>query len=78
VRYVYSLSDIAIAKHDSTAGIANSAPSPSISCGYVSDIRSGNIAKDVDATGSSSMSMAFGGDGDHEGISDVYLRMFEQ
>jgi hypothetical protein len=64
------LSDIATATHDSIAGIANHAPSPSMSCGYISDLRSGNIAKDVEVTASLSLSVAVEDDGDHAGISD--------
>jgi hypothetical protein len=64
------LPDIATATHDSTAGIANHAPSPSMSSGYVSDLRSGNIVKDVEVSASCSSSMAFENDGDHAGISD--------
>jgi hypothetical protein len=64
------LSDIATTTHDSTAGVANHAPSPSMSCGYVSDLRSGNVAKNVDATASFSLSVAVENDGDHAGISD--------
>jgi hypothetical protein len=64
------LSDIATTTHDSTAAIANRAPSPSMSCGYVSDLRSGNIAKTVEVTASFSLSVAVENDGDHAGVSD--------
>jgi hypothetical protein len=57
-------------KHDSTAGFAKSAPSPLISCGYVSDIRSGNIGDDVVVADSLTTPMGYGGDEDHEWVSD--------
>jgi hypothetical protein len=64
------LSDIATTTHGTTAGIANHAPSPLMSCGYVSDLRSGNIAKSMDVRTLSPFSEDISYDGDHAGISD--------
>jgi hypothetical protein len=63
------LSDIATATHGPTAGVANHAPGPSMSCGYVSDLRSGNIAKDVEVNTPFSFSEDVENDGDRAGIS---------
>jgi hypothetical protein len=51
-------------------GLPNPPPSPLISCGYVSDIRSGNIGDDVVVADSLTTPMGYGGDEDHEGVSD--------
>jgi hypothetical protein len=64
------LSDIATTTHCTTAGIANHAPSPSMSCGYVSDLRSGNIANNAGVRTSFPFSGDIGYDGDHAGVSD--------
>jgi hypothetical protein len=64
------LSDIATTTHGTTAGIANHAPSPLMSCGYVSDLRSGNIAKSMDVRTPFPFSEDIRYDGDHAGISD--------
>jgi hypothetical protein len=71
------LCDIATTTHGTTAGIANHAPSPSMSCGYVSDVRSGNIAKNVDVRTSFPYSEDIEYDGDHAGISDDLSRIGE-
>jgi hypothetical protein len=64
------LSDIAITTYGTTAGFANHAPSPLLSCGYVSDLRSGDVERDEDVRRSSPLRGKYVQDEDHVGTSD--------
>jgi hypothetical protein len=71
------LSDLTIHKYDPTAGITKSVPSPLLSCGFLSDIRSCNNEDDSIASNSLTTPMDNREDNDHEGKSGDLSCVYE-